>query len=317
MMPHWEILPALVAGNSVVFKPSEETPLCGQAYADILAKNLPTNVLQIIHGADDQGKALVAADVDLIVFAGSRQAGKSIMAEARKGLKRVILELGGKDPMVVLDDADISKAASFAARNSFRNAGQVCVSTERIYVDESVHDPFVEALVEATQKIRMGDGMQEGVKMGPMVNARQRNHVLAQIDDATAKGATVAFQGEGAGDNFVPPTILTHVTPAMDIAKEETFGPVACVFSVQGDQETLDGANDTPYGLGAVVYGGDERASALARKLTAGMVGINQGLSSAPGCPWVGARQSGMGFHTGPEGHRQFAQTRVVSQPVG
>lgn len=313
-MPHWLLVPALVAGNTVVFKPSEETPLIGQAYADCMNDFLPPGVLQVIHGDEAQGKALVNADVDMIAFTGSRDAGRQILSAAGSGLKRVILELGGKDPLIVLDDADIAVAARFAASNSFRNAGQVCVSTERIYVHERVAAPFLSALVEETKKLAaaVGDGMEATTKIGPMINARQRDSVLAKIDDAVNHGAKIAFGGQSKG-NFVTPTVLTGVTQDMRIAREETFGPVACVLTVRDDEEAVKFANDSPYGLGAAVFGGDQRAAAVARRLKAGMIGVNKGCGGASGTPWVGARQSGYGYHGSPEGHRQFAQVRVVS----
>jgi acyl-CoA reductase-like NAD-dependent aldehyde dehydrogenase len=317
LMPHDQIIPALVAGNAVLFKPSELTPLVGQAYADALLEVLPEDVLQVVHGADEQGKALVRGDVDLIVFTGSRNAGQHILAEASRGLKRVILELGGKDPLVVLDDADVAAAAKFAARNSFRNAGQVCVSTERIYVQPSAHDAFVESLVAGAAKMKLGDGLEEGTRVGPMVDERQKAHVQRQVEDAVDKGATVAFRGDDRGGNFFAPVVLTGVTPEMDIMREETFGPVACVMRVDGDDDAVREANDTPYGLGAVVFGEPDHARGVARRLTAGMIGVNQGLSSAGSTPWVGARQSGYGFHTGTDGHRQFAQVRVVHEAKG
>ena len=146
-----------MAGNTVVLKPSEETPLIAQAYAEVLGESLPDGVLQVVHGDEAQGKALVSADVDLIAFTGSREAGKQIMAEASRGLKRVILELGGKDPLVVLEDADVERAAKFAATNSFRNAGQVCVSTERIYVKESIADAFEAALAKRAAEMTSGE----------------------------------------------------------------------------------------------------------------------------------------------------------------
>lgn len=317
LMPNWQLLPALMAGNAVLFKPSEETPLSGQAYAETLASALPEGVLQIVHGADAQGKALVASDVDLVVFTGSREAGKHILAEASKGLKRVVLELGGKDPLIVLEDADLEAAAKFAAHNSFRNAGQVCISTERIYVDERVHDRFVDLLVDRVAKMPVGDGFGSGVKVGPMVNARQRDHVQAQLAAAEKQGATVRYRGEAPeGENFLPLTVLTDVAQSMDIAREETFGPVACVLRTTGDAEAIEMANDSPFGLGAVVFGSEERAAAVGRRLGAGMIGVNKGIYGAPGTPWVGAHESGYGYHSGPEGHRQFAQVRVVSTPA-
>lgn len=316
LMPHQQVLPALAAGNAVVLKPSEQTPLTAQAYADALLEVLPADVLQVVHGADEQGKALVAADVDLIVFTGSREAGKHILASASGGLKRVILELGGKDPLIVLDDADVNATAKFAARNSFRNAGQVCISTERIYALPQVADELVGAMIDAAGKLKLGNGLDDGVDIGPMVDRAQRDHVLSQVDEAIEQGAKVAWRGESPGGNFIAPIILTGVTSDMRIASDETFGPVACFIAVDDEEDAVRKANDTPFGLGAVVFGEPQRAHRVARRLTAGMIGVNQGLASAGSTPWVGARESGYGFHSGRDGHRQFAQTRVVNEAL-
>ena len=312
-MPSWMLIPALAAGNTVVFKPSEETPLCGQAYANVLNEVLPKDVLTVAHGADDQGKAIVASDVDMIAFTGSRAVGKHILREASGTLTRVVLELGGKDPMIVLEDADLQGAAEFAASNSFRNAGQVCVSTERIFVLDSVAEEFEQALAGLASAMTVGSGI-EGADIGPMVNATQRDHVLGQIEAAVATGATVLAGGKGHRDNFVTPTVLSNVTEDMEIAQAETFGPVACVTRVTSIDEAVERANDTAFGLGAVVFGGDREITAtVARRLTAGMIGINRGVGGASGTPWVGARESGFGFHKSKDGHRQFTQTRVVT----
>jgi succinate-semialdehyde dehydrogenase/glutarate-semialdehyde dehydrogenase len=315
-MPAWMVLPALMGGNAVILKPSEETPLSGQAYADALNEVLPEGVLQVVHGADAQGKALVRADVDMIAFTGSREAGKHILREASDSLKRVVLELGGKDPLIVLADADVDEAAKFAAWNSFRNAGQVCVSTERIFVVEQVADAFEEALAGLAGAMRQGTGADDP-DVGPMVNARQRDHVVAQLEAAVAAGARVLVGGEGHHDNFVTPTVLADVTDQMDIAREETFGPVACLTRVASADEAVERANLTRFGLGAVVFGGDEgEADSVARRLKAGMVGVNRPPGGARGTPWVGARESGFGFHKSKEGHRQFTQTRVVTHVI-
>jgi acyl-CoA reductase-like NAD-dependent aldehyde dehydrogenase len=313
-MPSWMLIPSLAAGNTVVFKPSEETPLCGQAYADALNEVLPDDVLVVVHGADDQGKAIVKSDVDMIAFTGSREVGKHIMREAASSLKRLVLELGGKDPMIVLEDADLEKAAQFAAMNSFRNAGQVCVSTERIFVLESVADEFEKALAGIAAAMRVGNGA-EGPDVGPMVNPRQSRHVLSQLDSAVASGAKVLAGGSGHHENFVTPTVLAGVTDDMEIATDETFGPVACVTRVATPDEAVERANHGRFGLGAVVFGEDEdRTNAVARRLTAGMIGINRPIMGAAGTPWVGARESGYGFHKSKDGHRQFTQTRVVTR---
>ena len=315
LMPHQSVLPALVAGNAVLLKPSEETTLVACEYAKILNEFLPPGVLTPVFGDGVQGRALVLADVNLIVFTGSRETGKRILTDASAGLKRVILELGGKDPLVVLDDADLDAAAAFAVRNSFRNAGQVCVSTERIYVDARVSGDFLGKMREKALALRQGDPRAEGVNVGPMVNARQKAKVLAQIDDAVARGAMVVAGGEPRDGNFVAPTILAGCTHAMEVMREETFGPVACVQEFRTVDEAVRLANDTPFGLGAAVFGRDVvRAGEVAARIEAGMVGINQGCGGADGCPWVGVKESGYGFHSGPEGHRQFAQVRVISR---
>lgn len=316
-MPHWLALPALATGNTVVLKPSEETPVIAQAYVDVLSEVLPANVLQIVHGDDEQGKALVAAEVDLVAFTGSREVGKKILASAAHRLTRVILELGGKDPMVVLEGADLARAARFAARNSFRNAGQVCVSTERIYVPKHLADELVELLITETEKMPVGSGMEPSTQIGPMINAKQRDHVLGQIDEALSRGAVLAYGGKGHHDLFVMPTVLRKVTHDMAIARQETFGPVACIFEVSGTEEAIALANDTPFGLGASVWGKDDASTlAVARRIRAGMVGVNKSCGGVAGTPWVGIKESGYGFHSSVEGHRQFTQPQVITRKL-
>jgi len=313
-MPNWMVLPALAAGNAVVFKPSEETPLSGQAYADILREQLPKDVLTVVHGADEQGKALVQSDVDLIAFTGSREVGKHILRSASGGLKRVILELGGKDPMIVLEDADLEEAAKFASWNGFRNAGQVCVSTERIYVHQDVADRFEALLVQEAEKMVVGDGLDAETSVGPMVNEGQRKHVLDQLCEAVEKGGRILTGSADHSAPFIKPTVLADVGEDLCISRDETFGPVLCVTRVTSEDEAIAKANATPFGLGAVVFGEElERSESVARRLTAGMIGINRGCGGIRGTPWVGAGESGYGFHKGREGHRQFTQTRVVS----
>jgi acyl-CoA reductase-like NAD-dependent aldehyde dehydrogenase len=314
LMPLQVVIPALAAGNTVVMKPSEEVPLIGQAFAEVCMSVLPDGVLQIVHGADDQGKALVRGDCNLIAFVGSRAAGQDILSAAGSGLKRVVLELGGKDPMIVLNDADLDKAVAFAVRNSFRNCGQVCVSTERIYVEQGIADEFEAQVAAKCQALVVGAGTDEGVEIGPMVSAQQKDMVLTQLAQAKEEGAVVACGDEPMDGNWVRPTVLTGLTHDMAIMRDETFGPIACIMRVNDGDQAVALANDTPYGLGAAVFG-QSQAADVARRLTAGMIGINQGCGGAQGTPWVGARQSGYGFHSGPEGHRQFTQVRVVSHP--
>lgn len=312
-MPQDVVVPSLVAGNCVVLKPSEKTPLCAQAWAECLVGVLPPGVLQVVHGDDRQGKRLVAADVNLIAFVGSRAAGKHIMREAAGGLKRLVLELGGKDALIVLSDADVAAAVAFAARNCFRNAGQVCVSTERIFVHEGIASEFEARLADAAQKLVQGDPAAEATQVGPMVDARQKAHVDGLVRDALASGATAIAGAGSATGNFVRPTVLVGIRPDMRIMKEETFGPIACIVRVSGDEEAVRLANASPFGLGGSVFGEPEHALRVARMLDTGMVGINKGCGGADGAPWVGAKESGFGYHSGRAGHRQFAQTRVIS----
>ncbi len=315
MMPQWMVLPALITGNAVILKPSEQTPLIADAYAKILMDVLPEGVLQIVHGADDQGKVLVDSDVDLIAFTGSREVGEKIMAASAPGLKRLILELGSKDPLIILEDADIEAAAKYAARNTFRNCGQVCVSTERIYVHHKVADTFLGKLVEETRSFVVGSGMEPETIVGPMIHAEQKNHVIQQVEQAVKAGAKVSHGGHEMPGNFVEPTILTSVNHDMDIMIRETFGPIACVQTIENDRQAVDLANDTIYGLGASVFGKTSHAEQIARQLTAGMIGINKSVGGSSGSPWVGARKSGLSFHKGPMGHRQFCQVRLISTP--
>ncbi len=315
LMPQQCILPSLVAGNTVIFKPSEETPLVGQAYADVLNEFLPEGVLQIIHGADDQGKAIVSSDINLVTFTGSREVGAEILTACGPDLKRVILELGGKDALIVLDDADIEAAANFAVHNSFRNAGQVCVSTERIYVNDSIAEEFEKLVIRKTEELKQGNPSEDDVAIGPMVSSTQRDIVLQQLDQAIEDGAEVRCGGT-TNENFIKPTVLTGCSHEMRIMHDETFGPVCCIQRVTNDEQAVKLANDTPYGLGGAVFGEVDHAVSIARKLTTGMIGINKACGGAEGTPWVGACQSGYGYHSGRDGHRQFTQVRTVNIPI-
>ena len=312
-MGHWLILPALAAGNTVVYKPSEETPLVARAYVDAFNEVLPEGVLQIIYGDGLQGDALVRSEVNLIAFTGSREAGKKIMERAAQGLKRLILELGGKDPLIVMADADIDRAAHFAAASSFENAGQMCVSTERILVDELIAEEFEARVAENARRYKVGPWDDPEANIGPIINEKQRNRILKHIEDAVEKGAKVLAGGTGHPPRYILPTVLSNVTEDMLIWQEETFGPVACIARFSGADEAVRLANNSELGLGASVYGKQD-AEKVANRLEAGMIGINRGPGGIGDTPWVGAKQSGIGYHGSPDGHRQFTQARVISQ---
>jgi succinate-semialdehyde dehydrogenase/glutarate-semialdehyde dehydrogenase len=307
------IVPALVAGNTVIFKPSEETPLIAQAFVDCLNKNLPKHVLQIAHGDGEQGQMLVESDINMIAFTGSQAVGKKIMAQAAGQLKRLVMELGGNDPMIVMHDADVAAAARFAVASSFENAGQMCTSTERIYVDETIADPFEKYVVELAGYYKVGPWDMPEVNIGPIINAKQHRKIVEHIRDAEDKGARVLLGGSKQPEIYINPTVICDTTSEMIMEKEETFGPVVSMSRYSNIAEAIQRANNSSYGLGAVVFGKKE-AAAVADQLEAGMVSINQGVGGAGDAPWVGAKQSGFGFHGSPEGHRQFAQTRVMSR---
>jgi len=192
----------------------------------------------------------------------------------------------------------------------------VCVSTERIYVDEKVAEQFESRVAELTGALVTGDGLGEGIDIGPMINARQREHVIEQVNTAVAQGAKILAGGNTLEGNYFAPTVLGNIPEGADIMRDETFGPVACIVRFDDEDEAVRLANDTPFGLGAVVFGNaDNHATAVARKLDAGMIGVNKDCGGASGSPWVGAKESGYGFHSSKEGHRQFTQHRVVSVP--
>ncbi|RLB62766.1 MAG: aldehyde dehydrogenase [Deltaproteobacteria bacterium] len=307
------IVPALVAGNAVVFKPSEETPLIAKAFVEHLNKVLPPNLLQIVYGDGEQGQALVESHVNIIAFTGSQAVGKKIMATAAGQLKRLVMELGGNDPMIVMQDADLEAAARFAVASSFENAGQMCVSTERIYVDERVAEKFEKRVVKLASAYKVGPWDMPGVNIGPIINTKQHGKVVEHIRDAEANGARVLLGGSQQEEPYIKPTVIADMTPEMLMEQGETFGPVVAISRYSDIDEAIRRANDSAYGLGAVVYGGT-KAGEIAEQLEAGMIGVNQGVGGAGDAPWVGAKQSGFGFHGSPEGHRQFAQVRVISR---
>lgn len=311
-MAHWLIIPSLITGNSVVFKPSEETPLIAQEYVDLFNKVLPKDLLQIIHGNEKQGKALVNSDVNLIAFTGSKDAGIDIMKNASSGLKRLIMELGGKDSLIVLKDANIDGAARFAVASSFENAGQMCTSTERVFVHRSIADIFESKVIQYARNYKVGPWDEES-DIGPIINDKQRNNILAQIEDACQKGAKIIFGEKQDKEGFILPTILTNVNNKMKVFQDETFGPIVSISYFDTNEEAIEKANDSEFGLGAVIYGKDG-VEQVAQELEAGMLGINQGLGSAGDTPWVGSKQSGFGYHGSPDGHRQFTQVRIITQ---
>lgn len=308
------MIPALMAGNAVVQKPSEHNPLIGDLIRSIyLEAGVPEDVVQIVHGFGDVGVALID-NVDSITFIGSPQTGKKIMARAAENLIPVILELGGKDAAVVRRDADIDKTARGLVTGACLNAGQVCISVERVYVHKDIVKPLTDRIVEQVGKLRQGDT--ENYDLGPIKWAPQRKIYEAHVADAVAKGATVLTGGkaiEAHGGVYWPPTVLANVTQDMEVMREETFGPFIPIMAVESDEEAVRLANDSVYGLGGSVWTADvEKGEEIARKMNAGSITLNNALVSGacPTLPFGGNRSSGVGRAFGELGYYNYTSPR-------
>jgi len=314
-MPESLLTPAILMGNTVVFKPSENTPLTGKAIYNIFNRYLPKGVINLLQGAEEVGEALLSADIDMVSFVGSQAVGKKIMEACSKKLNRLVLELGGKDPMIVMKDADLEKAVNYAVNGSLRNSGQVCVSVERIYIDQSIFSKFEKLVLEKVKTYKVGDGFDE-VDMGPMVSEAQRSHVIGQIEEAKKKGAKILFGGSIInGDGFfIEPTVISNLNHKHDIMMTETFGPVVCLQKVKNVEEAIEKANDSTFGLGATVWTkSTEKGRKVAEQIESGMIGVNQGIGGVSGTPWVGIKQSGFGFLGSVEGVKQFSIPKKIS----
>ncbi len=304
----------LVTGNTVVFKPSERTPLSGARLTELL--ELPPGVLNLVHGDSRAGRPLVAhPDVDLVIHVGSLVTGREIAAVCGRTGAKAILELGGKDALIVDAGVDPTWAAAQAAAGAFANAGQICTSVERIYVHAAVAEPFVEALVKEASTLTVGSGLDPTTSMGPLVDHRQRDHVHRQVSEALAAGAVARTGGilpEGPGA-FYPPTVLTGCTDDMAVLREETFGPVAAVRVVASYDEALEAANRSAYGLAATVLTPSmEHAQQAWRELAVGTVKVNAVWGGAPGGAAEPHAASGRGFGYGPELLAEVTTTKVV-----
>ena len=233
------------------------------------------------------------------------------MKAASTNFKRLVMELGGNDPMIVLNDADIDNAAHFAVASSFENSGQMCTSTERIYVLADIADQFIERVKQIASQYKIGPWNDPSTHIGPIINEKQLNNIQAHVDDAVQHGATIQLGGKIAQGRYFQPTVLTGLTKQMQMERDETFGPIVAISTVSTIEEAIARANNSIYGLGAVVFG-HAQAKQVASQLEAGMIGINKGPGGSGDSPWVGAKQSGYGFHGNDDGHRLFTQVTVM-----
>ena len=314
-----EVAMALMAGNAVVLKPSELTPLTGLKIREVLVRaGLGDGTLQVVTGDGSTGAALVASGVDKIMFTGSVATGKRVAEAAAKYLTPVVLELGGKDPMIVLDDANIQNAARGAVWGAFANSGQSCSSVERCYVHESIAEQFVAAAVQEAKRLRQSIGTDKNSDVGSMASEHQLRVVERHVDEAIDKGATALTGGRrmpGSSGAFFEPTVLIDVNHDMDVMREETFGPVLPIMTFKTDDEVVRLANDTGYGLTASVWSGSiARGQRLAERIDAGTIMVNEVLYThgIAQTPWGGLKQSGLGRTHGRAGLLELVSARHI-----
>ena len=323
LMAAWKLAPALAAGNTCVLKPSELTPLTALVLGELITEaGFPPGVVNIVTGPGaGVGEELAeSALVDKIAFTGGTTTGRKVMTAAASNIKKISLELGGKNPNVVFADADFEAAVDGALFAAFANQGEVCSAGSRLLVERSIHDRFVEAMLAKIPRIKLGHGLEPGVKMGPLISAAHMAKVLGYIAIGKNEGATLACGGKrasGAGldrGHFVEPTIFTGVRPEMRIAREEIFGPVLSVLPFDTEEEAIQLANDSEYGLAAGVWSRNvTRAFRVVRELRAGITWINTYHPTHNEMPWGGYKQSGIGRELGLHGIEAYLETKQIN----
>jgi acyl-CoA reductase-like NAD-dependent aldehyde dehydrogenase len=320
-IPAGDTIMAILAGNAVVLKPSEFTPLIAEKLRALLEEaGVPRGLVHVVHGRGDVGAALIQSGVNMIVFTGSVATGRKVNVAAAEQMIPCVLELGGKDPAIVLEDADLQSAALKVAWGAFANSGQTCASVERVYVHESIAKPFTDRVVAIAKGLRQGEPNRHDVDVGAMTTQMQVDIVRRHLDEAKARGAKVLAGGDirvtPDGARFVQPTVLTDVMQDMAIVREETFGPMLPILTFRTEQEAVRLANDSPYGLSAYVFTRDrEKADRIANQLLAGTVMHNDALytHAAPETPWGGVKASGLGRVHGKYGLRDLCEVRHVN----
>ena len=315
-----KIGPALAAGCPVVLKPASDTPLTMLALMQALEEaGVPPGVVNVIPSRSS-GKVVSAMLHDMRVrvvsFTGSPEVGRKLLHEAADNIVKPAMELGGNAPFIVFEDADIDAAIDGAMIAKMRNMGEACTAANRFYVHEKVHDEFAKKLTDKMAALKVGNGLDDGVAVGPLVNAEGRDKVIELVDDAVAKGAKVLTGGKAPGGVgfFYPATVITNVPDSAKMLREEIFGPVASIQTFKAEDEVIKRANDTEYGLVAYLYTKDmSRGLRVSEKLDFGMIGLNRGLVSDPAAPFGGTKQSGLGREGGQEGMKEFLEMQYVS----
>jgi acyl-CoA reductase-like NAD-dependent aldehyde dehydrogenase len=322
MMAAWKIAPALAAGCTVVLKAAPDTPLITLALGELISghTDIPAGVVNVLSGADPEVGAVLTTspDVDMVTFTGSTPTGRRIMAAASDTLKKVFLELGGKSAAIVLDDADFNTAALFSAFSMVTHAGQGCALTSRLLVPRAQHDEIVELVKNNFGLVRYGDPTDPSTYMGPLISDKQRDKVDAMVKRAVEAGATLVTGGEKVDPGyFYTATLLTDVDPDSEIAQEEVFGPVLVVIAYDDDDDAVRIANNSIYGLSGAVFGSQDRALAVARRIRTGTFSINGGMYFNPDSPFGGYKQSGIGREMGTAGLEEFLESKTIATVVG
>ena len=314
-----KVAPALAVGCSVVLRPPTLTPLSALALAYLAQEaGIPAGVFNIVMGTDSSGMGKELCSNELvrkITFTGSTEVGRILMRQCSDQIKKVSLELGGNAPFIVFDDADIDEAIAGAMISKYRNAGQTCVCANRIYVQENIYEEFSKKLAEATRAMKVGNGFDDGVTTGPLIDQQALEKVEEHIEDAVSKGASILSGGtrSNLGGTFYNPTVLTDVTSSMKVAKEETFGPIAPLFKFDSVENVIEAANDTEFGLAAYFYAKDlSKVWKVAEALEYGIVGINTGLISTEVAPFGGIKQSGLGREGSKYGIDDFLEIKYL-----
>lgn len=318
--PYWQALrfvaPSLMAGNVIVMKPSSVTIQCGLELEKAFKQSgFPDGAFQIVVGSSESANHLIDSDVNAVTFTGSTKIGAMVGQRAASQLKKCVLELGGSDPFVVLEDANVEKAANGAVKGRFINCGQSCIASKRFIVSKKIASEFIEKFIHNTSRLSIGDPMAIETDIGPLVNREALENISSLVDDAKRKGADVLLGGEGTGNSgyFYKPTILSGITPDMRIAREETFGPVAPITIFEDEKDALRIANDSEFGLGASIWTENlNKAETMSRQIESGIVTVNNVVISDPRIPFGGIKSSGYGRELSRYGMLEFVNIKSV-----
>ncbi|MBN8192826.1 NAD-dependent succinate-semialdehyde dehydrogenase [Bacillus sp. NTK074B] len=312
-----KVAPALATGCTVVIKPANQTPLTALKMAALADEaGIPKGVINVVTGDSKSiGEAWMEdSRVRKLTFTGSTEVGKVLMKGSADTVKKISLELGGHAPVIVMADSDLEKAVDGVIASKFRNAGQTCVCSNRIYVHESIADTFSHKLVEKVKALKVGNGLEEGVDIGPLIDEDAIEKVQKHVKDAVEKGASVAYGGNGLDGLYFEPTVLTNVNDDMLCMKDETFGPVAPITTFSTEEEAIERANDSIYGLAAYVFTENiTKGIRISEQLEYGIVGLNDGMPSTPQAPFGGFKQSGLGREGGHQGIEEFLEVKYIS----